>query len=71
MKKKQTRSFILIKKDSKLLPDYVDFKPSYAKPLRIMFSAASVDTLFVLEAMLQLGPSRRCTCKEVNAFKNK
>ena len=51
-------------KDSKLLPEYVDFKPCYAKPLRIIFSAASADTLTVLESMLQLSPNRRCTCKE-------
>ena len=46
------------------MPEYVDFKPCYAKPLRILFSAASADTLAVLESMLQLSPNRRCTCKE-------
>ena len=51
--------------NSKLLPDYVEFKPCVSKPLRIIFSAASADTLFVLENMLQLNPNKRCTCKEV------
>jgi cyclin-dependent kinase 7 len=46
------------------LQDYVEFKPIAPKPLRMMFSAASEDTLFVLDSMLQLNPSRRCTCKE-------
>merc|ERR1712127_1101465 len=50
--------------DVKTLPDYVEFKPQYPKPLKIMFSAASNDVLNVLDSMLTLNPSKRCTCRE-------
>jgi hypothetical protein len=51
--------------DVNTLPDYVDFKPQYPKPLKIFFSAASADVLNVLDSMLQLNPNKRCTCREV------
>lgn len=46
------------------LPDYVDFKPVSSKPLKMIFSAINVDNIHVLGMMLQLCPSRRCTCTE-------
>ena len=54
--------------DIKTLPDYVEFKPQYPKPLKIMFSAATNDVLNVLDSMLQLNPNKRCTCKEVLVY---
>jgi len=48
----------------KTLPDYVDFKPVSAKPLKMIFSAVNNDTIIVLDNMLQLCPSKRCTCTE-------
>ena len=49
----------------KSLPDYVDFKPVQQKPLKFVFSAVNNDTISVLDSMLQLNPSKRCTCTEV------
>jgi cyclin-dependent kinase 7 len=50
--------------NAKQLPDYVEFKPVLPKPLKMVFSAVNNDTIFVLESMLQLNPSRRCNCTE-------
>ena len=50
------------------LPDFVEFNTTYPKPLKVIFSAATPDIIFVLENMLQLNPNRRCTCKEALAM---
>lgn len=48
----------------KTLPDYVDFKPVQARPLKMIFSAVNNDCIQVLGHMLQLCPTNRCTCTE-------
>ncbi|CAF0761502.1 unnamed protein product [Brachionus calyciflorus] len=50
--------------NAKLLPDFVEFKPCYAKPLKMIFSAVTPDVIFVLDHMLQLNPLKRTTCKD-------
>ena len=63
MLKKHNKALFI--KNSKLLPDYVEFKPCYPKPLKMIFSAATPDVIFVLDHMLQLNPLKRTTCREV------
>nr|AGH55867.1 Cyclin dependent kinase 7 [Brachionus manjavacas] len=50
--------------NAKLLPDFVEFKPCYPKPLKMIFSAVTPDVIFVLEQMLHLNPLKRTTCRE-------
>lgn len=66
--KECTLIFLYINKNVNLLPDFVELNPMAAKPLRIIFSAATADIIAVLESMLQLNPNNRCTCRQVIAM---
>lgn len=56
------------------LPDYIQFKEFPAIPLPSIFSAASNDLIELLEKLLAMYPSNRCTCTEalqMEYFSNK
>lgn len=60
--------------DVKLLPDYMQFKSFPGTPLQHIFTAAPNDLLQLLEKLLALCPSNRCTCTEalnMSYFSNK
>lgn len=46
------------------LPDYVSFQAQPRPPLRSIFTAASDDSLDLLERMLTFNPAKRITAKE-------
>ena len=45
------------------LPDYIAFQPQEGTPLRSLFTAASDDTLQLLQALLAMNPSDRVTAR--------
>ncbi|CRK86959.1 CLUMA_CG000775, isoform A [Clunio marinus] len=45
----------------KLLPDYIQFKPTVPIPLQEIFTAAGDDLIELAESMLSLYPLKRCT----------
>lgn len=50
------------------LPDFVQFKPCPATPLKDIFIAASDDLLDVLQRMLTMDPLRRINATEVDSL---
>lgn len=50
--------------DVKLLPDYMQFKSFPGTPFHHIFTAAPNDLLQLIEKLLALSPSNRCTCTE-------
>lgn len=50
--------------DIKLLPDYMKFNSQPSIPFHHIFTAAPNDLLQLLEKLLALCPSNRCTCTE-------
>ena len=50
------------------LPDYIQFNNFPGTPLNQIFSAASDDALEVLDKMLTLNPSKRCTSTQVSTL---
>ncbi|KAH9518538.1 Cyclin-Dependent Kinase 7 [Bulinus truncatus] len=60
--------------DMKCLPDYIVFKEYPKHSLKEIFTAASDDLLEVLNSMLSLNPSKRCTSSQalqMSYFSNK
>lgn len=48
----------------KLLPDFIQFKPSPVIPLREIFTAAGDDLIELADSMFSLYPLKRCTASE-------
>jgi cyclin-dependent kinase 7 len=46
------------------LPDYVQFKTYPATPLEGIFSAAGPDLIDLMNRLLSLDPTKRCSCTE-------
>lgn len=66
---KNSKTYFLLKilfniKNCTILPDYIEFKPVASRPLRQIFTAATPDIISLLEKMLTLNPSSRCTATD-------
>ena len=46
------------------LPDFIQFKPFPAIPLKDIFTAAGDDLLDLLASLLNINPLERCTCDQ-------
>ena len=49
----------------KALPDYIEFKKFDRIPFKDIFTAATDDLMVLIESMLDVNPSKRCTATQV------
>ena len=49
----------------KSLPDYIEFKKFPRIPFNEIFTAATDDLLALIESLLDLNPTKRCTATQV------